>query len=504
MPPAAGRSAAARAQLALFVLALIVAAVAVGSFVLHFVPAGDRMVAGRGASFRADEAMLNQETGLRGYLATHDEQYLAPFVRGNAELAQANATLDDTIGAEASLAPLLLETRVAETRWIERWADAAQRMEGANDPAFLALGRELFDAYRAAEGALNAAIERRIATDDRVMRTVRGVTLSLLLALLGGVVLVAAHERRMRDSHEQRLLVLIRAAHEIAESLDERRIVRVLERASAGLTQGPEAQVVLATDPRAHADEAAARAMKAGQPVRASGHDDPSSAPLGAVPMMVGGRVVGALVTGAGKDEPDGPKSDPHTVALMEALANYGAAALESARLFRLAHEQGRVDALTHLFNRRRLDEDIADECRRSARYRRPLSLLMIDVDHFKAYNDAHGHAAGDEALKDVAALLRAGVRLIDSVYRFGGEEMAILLRETDIRGASVVAERLRAAIEAAGKVTASLGVAELDLKEPVPSAFIEAADRALYAAKHTGRNRISLAQREEQRQLGA
>ena len=379
----------------------------------------------------------------------------------------------------------------------------AQHLEGTADPAFLTRGKGLFDAFRASDRALGAAIDARIEADERVLRAVRGCTLSLMLVLVSGVVLVAARERRVRDRHERRLLVLIQAAHEIAESLDERRIVRVLERASAGLTQGPEAHVVLASDQTAHADEAAARAMKAGSPVRVSGRaDDDRAAPVGAVPMMVGGRVVGALVTKPREGAPHAAGADPHTEVLLAALANYGAAALESARLFRQAHEQGRVDALTHLFNRRRLDEDIADECRRSARYHRPLSLLMVDVDHFKAYNDAHGHAAGDEALKDVAAQLRAGVRLIDSVYRFGGEEIAILLRETDVRGASIVAERLRAAIESAGKVTASFGVAELDLKQPVPSAFIEAADRALYAAKHTGRNRISLAHREEQRHL--
>jgi diguanylate cyclase (GGDEF)-like protein len=327
------------------------------------------------------------------------------------------------------------------------------------------------------------------------MRVTRAATLSLMLALLGVMVFVGSRERRARDRYEQRLLVLIHAAHELAESLDERRIVHVLERAAAGLSPpGAETRVVLADEPAAAHAEIASRAIKSGEPVGFSAAEAGArGAPTAAVPMIVGGRVVGALVTKAPQTTP-ARAPEAQTKVLFEALANYGAAALESARLFRLAHEQGRVDALTHLFNRRRLDEDIADECRRSARYGRPLSILMIDVDHFKGYNDAHGHAAGDRALQDVAALLRSGVRLIDSVYRFGGEELAILLRETDIRGASVVAERLRAAVEANGKVTASFGVAEFDPKHPVPSNLIESADRALYAAKNAGRNRVCLA----------
>jgi diguanylate cyclase (GGDEF)-like protein len=485
-------------QVAIFPVAVAVAAIAACSFLFYFVPSSQRIHAGRRAAFQAREAMLNQETGLRGYLASRDPSYLEPFDAGTAQLAEANSTLEATIGSDATLAPLLLQTRLAEERWVERWAAVARRTEGGADAGFLASGRELFDAYRTAQRALGAALEARLESQDYVMRVTRAATLSLMVGLLGAMVFVGSRERRVRDRYEQRLLVLIRAAHELAESLDERRIVHVLERAAAGLSPpGAETRVVLADEPAAAHAEIASRAIKSGEPVGfSSAEAGTRGSPTAAVPMIVGGRVVGALVTKAAAPA-HAPES--HTKVLFEALANYGAAALESARLFRLAHEQGRVDALTHLFNRRRLDEDIADECRRSARYGRPLSILMIDVDHFKEYNDAHGHAAGDRALQDVAALLRSGVRLIDSVYRFGGEELAILLRETDIRGASVVAERLRAAVEANGKVTASFGIAQFDPKRPVPSHLIESADRALYAAKHGGRNRVCLATREEE-----
>ncbi len=477
-------------QIAMFAIAVAISALTAVSLLGYFMPTADRIRAGRRADYRAREAMLNEETGLRAFAITHEDAYLEPFHRGAAQLAQANADLQSTIGTDPGLASLLLDTRLAEERWTERWTLDAQRADASHDGEFLERGRTLFDAYRARESALDAAIDARVARNDETMRLVRGALALLLIVLVGAVVVVARYERRVRDRHERRLLVLLRAAHEIAQSLDEAHIVRVLERACGELTRTSEPKVVLAGADEAP-DGLARRAIESGKPTFDSSERGKTTTMAAAVPMVVGGRVIGALVT----ESSVRPRSaDAHKLELLAALANFGAAAIESSRLYRQAHEQSRVDALTHVFNRRRLDEDLADECRRSARYVRPLSLVMVDVDHFKAYNDANGHAAGDKALQEVAALLRAGVRLIDSVYRFGGEELAILLRETDIRGASVVAERLRATIEAAGKVTASFGVAELDAKRPVAGSLIDAADRALYAAKHTGRNRISLA----------
>src|SRR3546814_14845265 len=101
------------------------------------------------------------------------------------------------------------------------------------------------------------------------------------------------------------------------------------------------------------------------------------------------------------------------------------------------------TDALTHLPNRRRLEVDLAQEVAVSTRHSRPLAVAMIDVDHFKAYNDALGHPAADVALQDLARLLMANVRTGDTVYRYGGEELVVVMRETDIQGAAPHAERL-------------------------------------------------------------
>jgi diguanylate cyclase (GGDEF)-like protein len=152
---------------------------------------------------------------------------------------------------------------------------------------------------------------------------------------------------------------------------------------------------------------------------------------------------------------------------------------------------------LTGIANHRAFQEFLQQHFHEARRYRQPLTLALIDVDHFKQFNDAFGHQAGDEVLKRVARILRENVRQADFVARYGGEEFAIVFPSTDIESAMQVAERLRQAIEQAEwehrPVTASFGVASLQPGMEAPRELIEAADSALYQAKAAGRNRVCM-----------
>jgi len=174
--------------------------------------------------------------------------------------------------------------------------------------------------------------------------------------------------------------------------------------------------------------------------------------------------------------------------------------ALEHARTRRLAS----TDGLTEVYNHRTFQERLSQEIARADRYSRPLSLLMIDVDHFKVYNDTYGHPQGDIVLQDLARLLREMSRTSDTVARYGGEEFAIILPETDSVGAQKIAQRLREQVEGyafpgkeimpGGTLTISIGVAT---HAPAGSkdALLQAADTALYTAKREGRNRVCVAE---------
>lgn len=166
----------------------------------------------------------------------------------------------------------------------------------------------------------------------------------------------------------------------------------------------------------------------------------------------------------------------------------------------RVLSELAATDALTGLANRRVLDERLRLEWDRAQRSTDPLTVLMIDVDHFKAFNDRHGHQGGDEALRTVAQVIGANIRRpADLAARYGGEEFAVVLPLTDTRGAWVIAEHIRSAVEHLPRVTGSerpitvsIGMSTWDKRSRLSlEALLLSADRALYEAKHTGRNRI-------------
>lgn len=158
------------------------------------------------------------------------------------------------------------------------------------------------------------------------------------------------------------------------------------------------------------------------------------------------------------------------------------------------------TDPLTGLDNRRSLERRLSDEVARSARYKTPLCVLVVDVDHFKVVNDTYGHAAGDQVLVELGKRLKGAMRDTDFCARAGGEEFVVVAPNTDPIGVLVFGERIRAMIaemvmEVTGGehvwLTASIGVSNLGLGENDHKALLERADKAMYAAKHDGRNRV-------------
>jgi diguanylate cyclase (GGDEF)-like protein len=157
------------------------------------------------------------------------------------------------------------------------------------------------------------------------------------------------------------------------------------------------------------------------------------------------------------------------------------------------------VDALTQVHNRRYFDEALEREFNRSVRYRRALSLVLFDIDHFKKVNDTYGHVAGDSVLRQLSGVIKPRLRQQDMVARVGGEEFAVLLPEVELHGAKIAAEKIRRLAESARfqvdtrefTCTVSLGVACFAPQLPTPVALYEEADKALYRAKQGGRNRV-------------
>jgi len=593
--PIAGDSLAGRLRRAfrvVFVGIGVTALVSAAVFAYVFVktrPDARRYTAAGDAARTAHAAMIDQETGVRGFLLSGQRQYLAPYLNGKDALRRAETTLVDEVGSDRGLARLAIDRRLAEQAWFDQWATPAVTGEqgGRDSPelaAFVARGKALFDAYRVKQARLIGVVDARrdtaISREGIALGVGAGLELVVLLVtalvarrqsrrleavvvppvddILGVIELVregdldarptpqgplelreigaglaamteslgearAVSEARQTELREQaqRLDRVLTMSREVAGSLNLTYVLRAV--GTSTLTLGPFTRVTVwllddaegrlnATyDSQANSADGAPTDLELGRDLvgqaakygrtMTRGVDNvfrtttqPGVAVSGiAVPMVVGARVIGVV-----KCFLDSPAEvAPMTVEVLETLASQAATAVEAARLHERTEELSQTDALTRLFNRRRLDADLESEVYRAHRYERPLSFIMIDIDHFKLFNDRFGHQRGDEALEMVAKVLADTARDSDTAYRFGGEELAVLCRETDVGGATELAERLRTAIErrmAPEGVTASFGVAGLTANGESADELVAAADRALYEAKHGGRNRVAIA----------
>ncbi len=366
---------------------------------------------------------------------------------------------------------------------IQRLLVAAQRL-GRGDfsvavPAegndeFAALAKEFNDMARQLEGRLEELQLERARLQEAIRRVGESITRGLdRVGLLEIVVQTAvdgigaaAGRASMRRNAEERL-------HEVARAGEPESFARALHAAEAAVIDaGQVAEIQIG----------AASAL---------------AAPLGAT--EEGGRVVGIVSVARGDRA-----FSPGERELFAYLTNQAAVSVENVDLHETVTRQAVTDELTGLFNHRRFQEVMAVEVERARRYGHELGLIMLDIDNFKQINDTYGHLQGDLVLREVARVLRQSSREIDEPARYGGEEMAVALPQTDLEGAYQFAERVRRRIEALAlaqpdggvlKVTASFGAASLAaIGGADKDALVAAADAALYEAKRAGKNRTERA----------
>jgi diguanylate cyclase (GGDEF)-like protein/putative nucleotidyltransferase with HDIG domain len=212
------------------------------------------------------------------------------------------------------------------------------------------------------------------------------------------------------------------------------------------------------------------------------------------LPLTIKDEGIGSLVLASRKPDAYSQRQ----IRLLEQVARHIATPIENAQLYARAEQRARVDELTGLFNRRHFEERLKDEIARHSRYGSVFSLLLLDLDNFKTYNDVYGHPSGDVLLSQVGRIIRNPIRDSDQAFRYGGDEFAVILPEASMSDAHIVAERVRAEIaremeEKEIAVTCSIGVATYPADGVVSGELVTVADTALYYSKRTGGNRVYL-----------
>ena len=518
------------------------------------------------------EAMLDQETGLRGWLATGNPVFLEPYQDGKAHAAEAVTDLLQDVRSSPDVTDRVVVMLLARQEW-ETWASEAARKQYTPDQrtagaltAFLLEGKALFDTYRARDTVSTDAIRARRTEALELQKAALVAVFASYLVLLGGSAVITVRRRRrlqdvvltpISDLHDtigrlrdgdlsaraqetpvpelseigtalaelateldeagseatareirlaflaNRFETVVRVGREIAGSLSIRYVSSTVTTAAAELL-GTSATLWLrgenhefrvahrSTDP--HGVTAPPSLAPRSVVLTAAADAQPTTeGERRAYPLVLAGQVTAVL-------EVETPIVDDDTDQVLSSLLSTAAAALESAHLHSTARELADMDGLTHLPNRRRFENDIDAEWERCRRYGRPLSLVMMDLDHFKRLNDQHGHLLGDQVLREVAVAIGGVLRSTDTAYRYGGEEIVVLLRETGLEDGAAAAERLRAAVAGVQltdrpdiTISTSAGVAARHSTMSHYTGLVAQADKALYEAKRAGRDRVEV-----------
>jgi len=479
------------------------------------------------AANRMLTAMLDQETGVRGFaISKGDQEFLEPYVRGGTDFDAALGDLRDLITDEGQEATVFSMVRAAR-RW-QAFADDGidqVRRDGVLDQGQVVQRKGAFDEFRRQSAALDEEL-----TDERNRELDRAGFLSVFVIVVLGLAFAGfgflVVERQTRRGRARRIaerayrdtqaefaetMQVMRdepEAHTLVKEHLERSIpnskVLVLNRNNS------DNRLVASTDPddRALAERLvdtepeSCLAVRLGRQYEQGGDVDPllkcdvcgSTAPdVVCTPSLVGGEVIGSVLVRGGE-----ALSDESRQRIGDSVSQ-ASPVLANLRNLAIAETRAATDALTGLPNARSCRDNLKRMVAHAGRTVSPLTAVMFDLDHFKTINDRYGHGAGDDALAAVGEALRATIRTSDFGGRYGGEEFLMLLPGTDQGGALEVAEKLRHAIEALEfqqpdlKVTASFGIATYPLDALDSDSLVRMADRALYTAKANGRNRVEL-----------
>jgi diguanylate cyclase (GGDEF)-like protein len=504
------------------------------------------------------DALRDAETGQRGFVITGKDVFLDSYLLAQQTLPAAIREAKDKAGSDADRANVWRIARLAELKLAEldetiaiRRADGFAKTEKVVSSM---RGKLYMDELRRLVGARQARTEARrdelrtamLLASRRSFVVSFGATL-INICVFGALLVVLARmlrERRetarqleqkaaqlaatvelgTRQNRELRIVAeMLRAIEALPSSLETgpvvaRSFARLLPGAGGtffALADGDDMLRQLArwgeaSDQPAEVAADDCWALRHGARYKTTGYDGPSCAHYRSrshgvgdgsmrlcVPLVTHDELVGMIhLEGLAVEAGARQEQEQLAVTVAEQLA----LALGNARLRELLRRQSVLDPLTGLFNRRYFEETLRRELARAKRMAKPLSMVVLDVDHFKSVNDGFGHAAGDAVLRAISQLVRESIRDGDVACRYGGEEMIILMPDCSQADAARRAEALRAGIadaapmlDGAGPaaITASFGVAGYPADGPDADALFRAADKALYQAKRDGRNRV-------------
>jgi diguanylate cyclase (GGDEF)-like protein len=475
--------------------------------------------------------MLEQQTGARGFALTGEERFLAPYHEGRqfyaTALAQARDVSRNDRGLRRSIDSMAGTAKQWQRLAVEQIAQIRRNGRSTAPDAQIDERKRVLDLFKRQNGQLRERLA--VARDEQLSRA--GTVAALVVLLLSVLFTLVGHVLVQRAARV-RLLQAATAARERAEQAEfaEGMLVARDEREAGSLVQRHLERVIPGSDVTVITNGSPGGGLRAMTPLRPDSaleldmaetgpdncmairlsrpHDDgPLAGPLlpcqlcgaqGAqtfcVPAVVGTEVLGSVLVRRPRP------FDPTERARVRESVAQSAPVLTNLRTVFNAELRAATDQLTGLPNKRAVQDQLTMMAAQAGRSKTSLAAIVLDLDHFKQVNDGYGHPAGDGVLAAVGAALLSSVRASDFAGRYGGEEFVLLLPDTALEGALVLAEKVRREIELLelpqieGGLTASLGVAVLPDHAAHADGLLREADRALYAAKARGRNRIEAA----------